>query len=72
MSTNDAFSEHIVNYFGSGDPFQVGNTTIPEHGRNRFTTGPRSPLTTFYNDFGRTEERNRVLRRSGSSTSMTD
>ena len=29
MSTNDAFSEHIVNYFGSGDQFQVGNTTIP-------------------------------------------
>ena len=55
FSTNDAFSEHIVNYFGSGDPFQVGNTTIPgTAGTN--TTGPRSPLTTFYNDFTRTEE----------------
>ena len=55
FSTNDAFSEHIVNYFGSGAPFQVGNTTIPgTAGTN--TTGPRSPLTTFYNDFTRTEE----------------
>jgi len=55
LSTNDAFSEHIVNYFGSGDPFEVGNTTIPNTpGTN--TTGPRSALTTFYNDFGRTEE----------------
>ena len=26
LSTNDAFSEHIVNYFGSGAPFQVGNS----------------------------------------------
>ena len=55
MSTNDAFSEHIVNYFGSGDPFQVGNTTIPNTAGTN-TTGPRSPLTTFYNDFGRSEE----------------
>jgi outer membrane receptor protein involved in Fe transport len=55
MSTNDAFSEHIVNYFGSGDPFQVGNTTIPDTAGTN-TTGPRSPLTTFYNDFGRSEE----------------
>ncbi len=55
LSTNDAFSEHIVNYFGSGAPFQVGNETIPgTAGTN--TNGPRSPLTTFYNDFTRTEE----------------
>jgi outer membrane receptor protein involved in Fe transport len=55
LSTNDAFSEHIVNYFGSGAPFEVGNTTIPgTPGTN--TDGPRSALTTFYNDFTRTEE----------------
>ena len=55
LSTNDAFSEHIVNYFGSGAPFEVGNTTIPDTpGTN--TDGPRSALTTFYNDFTRTEE----------------
>jgi len=55
MSTNDAFSEHIVNYFGSGAPFQVGNTTIPNTAGTN-TVGPRSPLTTFYNDYTRTEE----------------
>lgn len=55
FSTNDAFSDHIVNYFGSGSPFQVGNTTIPNvAGTN--TSGPRSPVTTFFNDFGRTED----------------
>ena len=54
-STNDAFSDHIINYFGSGAPFEVGNTTIPNTpGTN--TEGPRSELTTFYNDFTRTEE----------------
>ena len=53
-STNDAFSDHIVNYFGSGDPFQVGNTTIPDTA-GTVSEGPRSPLTTFYNDFTRTE-----------------
>ena len=55
MSTNDAFSEHIVNYFGSGAPFQVGNTTIPNTAGTN-TVGPRSPLTTFYNDYTRIEE----------------
>ena len=55
MSTNVAFSEHIVNYFGSGAPFEVGNTTIPNTAGTN-TVGPRSPLTTFYNDYTRTEE----------------
>ena len=55
MSTNDAFSEHIVNYFGSGAPFEVGNTTIPNTAGTN-TVGPRSPLTTFYNDYTRIEE----------------
>jgi len=55
FSTNDAFSDHIINYFGSGAPFEVGNTTVPNTpGTN--TEGPRSELTTFYNDFTRTEE----------------
>ena len=54
-STNDAFSDHIVNYFGSGSPFQVGNTTIPNT-PGTVSSGPRSPLTTFFNDFTRTEE----------------
>ncbi|MFK7733564.1 MAG: TonB-dependent receptor, partial [Pseudomonadales bacterium] len=54
-STNDAFSDHIVNYFGSGDPFEVGNTTIPNT-PGTVTNGPRSPFTTFFNDFTRTEE----------------
>ena len=55
LSTNDAFSDHIVNYFGSGSAFQVGNTTIPNT-PGTVTSGPRSPLTTFFNDFTRTEE----------------
>ncbi|MFT5572827.1 MAG: iron complex outermembrane receptor protein [Cryomorphaceae bacterium] len=55
LSTNDAFSEHIVNYFGSGAPFKVGNTTIPNTA-GTVSSGPRSPLTTFFNDFTRTEE----------------
>lgn len=55
LSTNDAFSDHIINYFGSGAPFEVGNVTVPDTpGTN--TEGPRSELTTFYNDFTRTEE----------------
>ena len=55
FSTNDAFSDHIINYFGSGAPFEVGNVTVPNTpGTN--TEGPRSELTTFYNDFTRTEE----------------
>ena len=62
FSTNDAFSEHIINYFTdeNGDyvnwaPFSVGNTTIPNTAGTN-TEGPRSPLTTFYNDYTRTEE----------------
>ncbi len=55
LSTNDAFSDHIINYFGSGDPFEVGNTTVPNTAGTN-TVGPRSPKTTFYNDFTRTEE----------------
>ena len=56
FSTNDAFAEHINNYYNdnSGDGFQVGNTTLPTAGVN--TSGPRSPVTTFFNDFTREEE----------------
>lgn len=56
FSTNDAFSEHISSYYNdnSGDGFLLGNTTIPTAGV--VTSGPRSPLTTFFNDFTRTED----------------
>ena len=55
-STNRAFGEHANNYYNDnrGDTFQVGNITVPTQGVN--TSGPRSPLTTFLNDFTRTEE----------------
>ena len=54
-STNQAFGEHANNYYNdnSGDGFMVGNITIPTDGVN--TSGPRSPLTTFLNDFTRKE-----------------
>ena len=54
-STNRAFGEHANNYYNdnSGDGFMVGNITIPTDGVN--TSGPRSPLTTFLNDFTREE-----------------
>ena len=54
-STNRAFGEHANNYYNdnSGDGFMVGNITIPTDGVN--TSGPRSPLTTFLNDFTRKE-----------------
>jgi outer membrane receptor protein involved in Fe transport len=56
FSTNDAFSEHISSYYNdnSGDGFLLGNTTVPTAGVN--TSGPRSPLTTFFNDFTRSED----------------
>ncbi len=56
FSTNDAFSEHISSYYNdnSGDGFLLGNTTVPTVGVT--TSGPRSPLTTFFNDFTRTED----------------
>ena len=56
FSTNQAFSEHINNYYNnnSGDGFLVGNTSLPTNGAT--TNTPRSPLTTFFNDFTRTEE----------------
>ncbi|MEL7185775.1 MAG: TonB-dependent receptor [Pseudomonadota bacterium] len=56
FSTNQAFEEHTNSYYNDnrGDGFLLGNTTIPTAGVN--TVGPRSPLTTFFNDFTRTEE----------------
>ncbi|MDH3532382.1 MAG: TonB-dependent receptor plug domain-containing protein, partial [Gammaproteobacteria bacterium] len=56
FSTNDAFGEHISSYYNdnSGDGFLLGNTTVPTAGVN--TSGPRSPLTTFFNDFTRSED----------------
>ncbi len=55
-SSNDAFAEHVSSYYNdnSGDGFLLGNTTVPTAGVN--TSGPRSPFTTFFNDFSRTEE----------------
>ena len=55
-STNPAFAQHISNYHNddSGTGFLLGNTTVPTAGVN--TAGPRSPFTTFFNDFTRTEE----------------
>ncbi|MEM7431545.1 MAG: TonB-dependent receptor [Pseudomonadota bacterium] len=55
-STNAAFSEHINNYYNnnSGDGFLVGNTTLDTTGT--VTNGPRSPFTTFFNDFTRSED----------------
>ncbi len=56
FSTNPAFSEHISSYYNdnSGDGFLLGNTTLPTTGVTTF--GPRSPLTTFFNDFTRSED----------------
>ena len=55
-STNPAFGEHISSYYNdnSGDGFLLGNTTVPTDGVN--AVGPRSPFTTFFNDFTRQEE----------------
>ena len=54
-STNRAMGEHANNYYNdnSGDGFMVGNIAVPTDGVN--TTGPRGPLTTFFNDYTRTE-----------------
>ena len=54
-SSNPAFGGHINNYYNnnSGDGFLLGNTTIPTAGVN--ASGPRPPLTTFFNDFTREE-----------------
>ncbi|MDE0450224.1 MAG: TonB-dependent receptor [Gammaproteobacteria bacterium] len=55
-SSNPAFAEHVSSYYNdnSGDGFQLGNVSVPTEGIN--TSGPRSPFTTFFNDFTRTEE----------------
>ena len=55
-SSNPAFAEHVSSYYNdnSGDGFQLGNISVPTDGIN--TSGPRSPFTTFFNDFTRTEE----------------
>lgn len=53
-STEPTFRENI------GDPdFQIGNTTLPTPGVN--AVGPRSPATTFFNDFTRTEEETAIF-----------
>ena len=55
-STNPAFAEHVSSYYNdnSGAGFLLGNTAVPTPGVN--SVGPRSPFTTFFNDFTRTEE----------------
>ena len=55
-SSNDAFAEHINSYYNndSGDGFLLGNTSLPTPGVN--SSEPRSPFTTFFNDFTRTED----------------
>ena len=55
-STNAAFGEHVSSYYNdnSGDGFLLGNISVPTKGVN--AVGPRSPFTTFFNDFTRTEE----------------
>ena len=54
FSTGDAFSEFNVNYNGVDAPYQMANVTMPVAGTNK--VGPTGPLTTFYNDYTRTEE----------------
>ena len=56
FATNPAFMEHINSYNNdnSGDTFFVEQVTLPTPGVN--TSGGRSTLTTFFNDFTRTEE----------------
>lgn len=56
-STGDAFSDFQVQYYGAAaqSPYQLANETIPGvAGTNQ--VGPTGPLTTFYNDYSRTEE----------------
>lgn len=54
-STNRAMGEHANNYYNDnrGDGCMVGNIAVPTDGVN--TMGPRGPLTTFFNDYTRTE-----------------
>lgn len=56
MSTNDAFSEFQVNYYGANAqaPYQMGNMSMPVAGVNQ--VGMTSPQTTFFNDYNRSEE----------------
>lgn len=56
FSTNDAFRENIESLYGAAaaDGFLIGNTTLPTAGVT--TSGPRSSLTTFFNDYTRSEE----------------
>ncbi len=56
LSANDAFGEQASSYYNDnrGDGFLLGNTTVPTDGVN--ASGPRSPRTTFFNDFTRNEE----------------
>ena len=56
-SSGDAFSDFQVQYYGASaqSPYQLANYTIPGvAGTNQ--VGPTGPLTTFYNDYTRTEE----------------
>ena len=55
-SSNPAFQEHINSYYNdnSGDGFLLGNASLPTPGTN--TSAPRSPYTTFFNDFTREVE----------------
>ena len=56
-STGDTFSDFQVQYYGAGaqSPYQLANETMPGvAGTNQ--VGPTGPLTTFYNDYTRTEE----------------
>ncbi|MGI9313078.1 MAG: TonB-dependent receptor [Luminiphilus sp.] len=56
-SSGDAFSDFQVQYYGAAaqSPYQLANETIPGvAGTNK--VGPTGPLTTFYNDYTRTEE----------------
>ena len=56
FSSADAFSEFNVNAYGADavPPYQLANLTMPVAGTNK--VGPTGPLTTFYNDYTRTEE----------------
>ncbi len=56
FGTNDAFRENIRNLYGddAADDFALGNTTLPTSGVT--TSGPRSSLTTFFNDYTRTQD----------------
>ena len=55
-ASNPAFAEHISSYYNndSGAGFMLGNTSLPTDGTN--AVGPRSPFTTFFNDFTREVE----------------